>query len=187
MAPEDDDIEDLYDDEFEIFDDEESDLDDDDSDLESAVDVADSDADAGSKIEEVKPAPREVAPNRPAARQQRFDSEEDPRDRQPRDMDSRDSGSREGAPRDFDRGPNPALDEEPAEEIKRPEAPANYRVHVYEYGEFKRTIDRPFTAEDSEAFASEYNRTSKSYNRFAVTGKEDVKPKKLLDDAKLPG
>ena len=54
-------------------------------------------------------------------------------------------------------------------------------VHIYEYRQFKRTIDRPFTAEDAEAFASEYNRTSKSYGRFAVAGKEDVKPRKALD------
>jgi len=63
-----------------------------------------------------------------------------------------------------------------------PVAPAaNYVVHVYEYQKFKRTIDRPFTPEDAESFASEYNRTAKSYGRFALAGKDDVKPKKSLD------
>jgi hypothetical protein len=177
MAP-DDEMEDLYDDEFDFVDDEESDLDED-SDLDSAVDDADSDPEPEIEVE--KPAPREIVAKRPPARQQRFDNEEDPRDRQPRDNEFQDDG-----PREFDRADDAAADE-PAEELRRPEVPANYRVHVYEYDEFKRTIDRPFTAEDAEAFASEYNRTSKSYSRFAVTGKEDVKPKKLLDDAKSPG
>jgi hypothetical protein len=72
-------------------------------------------------------------------------------------------------------------DDEPVDEYGRPEPQANYVVHVYEYKKFKRTIDRPFTPEDAEAFASEYNRTSKSYGRFAVTGKNDAKPKKTLD------
>jgi hypothetical protein len=58
---------------------------------------------------------------------------------------------------------------------------ANYVVHVYEYKKFKRTIERPFTPEDAEAFATEFNRTSKSYGRFAITGKNDAKPKKILD------
>ena len=54
-------------------------------------------------------------------------------------------------------------------------------VHVYEYKKFKRTIDRPFTPEDAEAFATEFNRTGKSYGRVAVSGKNDAKPKKTLD------
>jgi hypothetical protein len=75
-----------------------------------------------------------------------------------------------------------AEDEEPVDEYGRPEPAANYVVHVYEHRKFKRTIDRPFTPEDAEAFATEYNRTSKSYGRFAVTGKNDAKPKKSLDE-----
>jgi hypothetical protein len=71
--------------------------------------------------------------------------------------------------------------EEPVDEYGRPEPTANYVVHVYEHRKFKRTIDRPFTPEDAEAFASEYNRTSKSYGRFALAGKSDAKPKKTLD------
>jgi hypothetical protein len=71
-------------------------------------------------------------------------------------------------------------DDEDAEP-SRPEPPANHVVHVYEYRQYKRTIDRPFTAEDAEAFASEYNRTAKPYGRFAVAGKDDAKPRKSLE------
>jgi hypothetical protein len=74
-----------------------------------------------------------------------------------------------------------AEDVEPVDEYGRPEPAANYVVHVYEHKKFKRTIDRPFTPEDAEAFASEYNRTSKNYDRFALSGKNDAKPKKALD------
>jgi hypothetical protein len=72
--------------------------------------------------------------------------------------------------------------DEPVDEYGRPEPAANYVVHVYEHKKFKRTIDRPFTPEDAEAFATEYNRTGKSYGRVAVTGKNDAKPKKSLDE-----
>lgn len=72
-------------------------------------------------------------------------------------------------------------EEEPVDEYGRPEPAANYVVHVYEYKKFKRTIDRPFTPEEAEAFATEYNRTSKSYGRLAVAGKNDAKPKKALE------
>lgn len=74
-----------------------------------------------------------------------------------------------------------AEDDEPVDEYGRPEPKPDYVVHVYEHQKFKRTIDRPFTPEDAEAFATEYNRTSKSYGRLAVTGKNDVKPKKALE------
>jgi hypothetical protein len=71
--------------------------------------------------------------------------------------------------------------EEPVDEYGRPEPKADYVVHVYEHKKFKRTIERPFTAEDAEAFATEFNRTSKSYGRVALAGKVDTKPKKALD------
>jgi hypothetical protein len=64
---------------------------------------------------------------------------------------------------------------------ERPAPATNYVVHVYEHQKFKRTIDRPFTAEDAEAFSSEYNRTAKPYGRFAMAGKDDAKPRKSLD------
>jgi hypothetical protein len=76
-------------------------------------------------------------------------------------------------------------DDEPldgeAEEYHQPAPAANYVVHVYEHQKFKRTLDRPFTAEDAEAFASEYNRTAKPYGRFALAGKDDAKPRKTLE------
>jgi hypothetical protein len=72
-------------------------------------------------------------------------------------------------------------DDEPVDEYGRPEPAANYFVHIYEQKKFKRTIDRPFTPEDAEAFATEYNRTAKPYHRIAVAGKNDAKPKKSLD------
>ena len=79
-------------------------------------------------------------------------------------------------------GDEVAEGEEPLDEYGRPETPpANYVVHLYEHKKFTRTIDRPFTAEDAEAFATEFNRTSKNYGRWAVSGKNDAKPKKTLD------
>jgi hypothetical protein len=73
-------------------------------------------------------------------------------------------------------------EEEPLDEYGRPETPpANYVVHIYEHKKFTRTIDRPFTPEDAEAFATEFNRTSKNYGRMAVSGKNDAKPKKAID------
>jgi hypothetical protein len=71
--------------------------------------------------------------------------------------------------------------EEPVDEYGRPEPKPDYVVHVYEHKKFKRTIERPFTAEDAEAFATEFNRTSKLYGRMAIAGKNDTKPKKALD------
>ena len=79
-------------------------------------------------------------------------------------------------------GDEAAEGEEPLDEYGRPETPpANYVVHLYEHKKFTRTIERPFTAEDAEAFATEFNRTSKNYGRWAVSGKNDAKPKKVID------
>ena len=90
--------------------------------------------------------------------------------------------SRERAEDQADDGRQPGEGDEPLDEYGRPEQlPANYVVHLYENKKFKRTIERPFTPEDAESFASEFNRTSKNYGRFAVTGKNDAKPKKTLD------
>jgi hypothetical protein len=88
------------------------------------------------------------------------------------DSDQPAGAAAEGAPQD----------DEPVDEYGRPETPpANYVVHLYEQKKFTRTIDRPFTPEDAEAFATEFNRTSKNYGRIAITGKIDAKPKKTLD------
>lgn len=75
-----------------------------------------------------------------------------------------------------------AAEEDDVDEYGRPSPAANYVIHVYEYSRFKRTIDRPFTPEDAEAFATEFNRTGKSYGRVAVPSKNDAKPKKSLAD-----
>ena len=156
MAPDDEDNEDLYDDEFDFVDDDE---DDDDSELDSAVEDS---ADDGAESElEDEPAPREAVAKRPA-----------------REANDDDADDADGA---GERDEDVIGDEDPVDEYARSELPANFRVHVYEFRQYKRTIDRPFTAEDAEAFASEYNRTSKSYGRFALAGKEDAKPKKTLD------
>ena len=80
-----------------------------------------------------------------------------------------------------ERGEAGAEPEAAEDEYGRTEPVANYVVHVYEDRKFKRTIDRPFTPEDAEAFATEFNRTAKNYSRVALTGKNDAKPKKALD------
>ena len=70
---------------------------------------------------------------------------------------------------------------EDLDEFGRPKPEANYVVHLYEHKNFKRTIERPFTPEDAEAFATEFNRTGKVYGRMALAGKNDAKPKKSVD------
>jgi hypothetical protein len=54
--------------------------------------------------------------------------------------------------------------------------PTDHVVHVYELGQFKRTIQREFTAEDAEAFVVEYNRTSRPYSRSAVAASREDEP-----------
>jgi len=181
MAPDDEEVDDLYDDEFDFVDDDDDDEEaaaeeddddsdlDDDSELDSAVEdsgvedsaiEADAAAGADSELDD-KPAPREAVAKRDA----RDDNGDSP----------------EGAERDGERDAEFDGDEEPADDYSRPAPAANYRVHIYEFRQFKRTIDRPFTPEDAEAFASEFNRTSKSYGRFALAGKDDAKPRKALE------
>ena len=91
-----------------------------------------------------------------------------------------------GEPDDAEEG-DEELTDEARDEFGRPEPPPDHVVHIYECKKYKRTIERAFTAEDAEAFASEYNRTAKPYARFAITGKEDAKPKKALDAAASAG
>src|SRR4051812_5664726 len=117
-----------------------------------------------------------------------YDEEFDFVDEDDEEAEGDDGEIAEGAAIDEDRGEDAREDaigddaEEPLDEYGRPETPpANYVVHIYEHKKFTRTIDRPFTPEDAEAFATEFNRTSKNYGRMAVSGKVDVKPKKALD------
>jgi len=178
MADHDDEAEDLYDDEFDFVDDDDLDDEvaagDDDSDLDSEMDSSLTD-EADEPAPERKPAP--VPRKAGAAPRSLFDEQADEpvTDRAPKFGDGLADADAED-----DVGPEP-IDDEKVDEYGRPAPLANYVVHIYEYQEFKRTIDRPFTPEDAEAFASEYNRTSKPYGRFAVTGKDDVKPRKELD------
>jgi hypothetical protein len=79
-----------------------------------------------------------------------------------------------------DAEPVDATPAEKVDEYGRPEPQANYVVHVYELGRFKRTIDRDFTPEAAEAFATEYNRTAKRYGRKSLAGKKDTQPAKEL-------
>lgn len=106
-----------------------------------------------------------------------FDFVDDDEDEQSDVDDAEEAVATESDDSPLDEGP---VEDEQVDEYGRPEPAANYVVHVYEHKKFKRTIDRPFTPEDAEAFATEYNRTSKSYGRFAVAGKNDTQPKKTL-------
>jgi hypothetical protein len=155
MARDEDD--DLYDEEFDFVDDD---------------DDEDDDVDDGSSFEEESLADdSDLAEEEPAPQRTSRDRETSERDR---------GGDAEGDRPERQEGD---AAEEPFDEYGRPEqTPANYVVHIYEARKFKRTIDRAFTPEDAEAFASEMNRTSKNYSRVAVTGKNDAKPKKSLDE-----
>jgi hypothetical protein len=152
MAPDDEEDEDLYDDEFDFVDDDDDDEEMEDADADDEVDKADA-ADDGDDDDDDSELDEEPARGEAVAERDSFDEAQD--------------AVVEG--------------EEKVDEYGRPEPPANHVVHIYEYRQFKRTIDRPFTAEDAEAFASEYNRTSKPYGRFAIAGKDDAKPRKMLD------
>lgn len=85
---------------------------------------------------------------------------------------------------DFDEADEEEAEEESAEEAKEKESPpaqpTDHIVHIYEYGKFTRTIEREFTAEDAEAFASDYNRTARAYSRFAMAAKAKSRPKKTV-------
>ncbi len=102
------------------------------------------------------------------------DDEEDEGEAEEEAAASDEDGSQLDEPADDD-------SEEAVDEYGRPEPAANYVVHVYEHKQLKRTIDRPFTPEDAELFATEFNRTAKLYHRVAVAGKNDTQPKKTLD------
>ncbi len=124
-----------------------------------------SDDDAGSDTAAEPEAP-EVVEKRPVKRPRRVDPRR--RDEPPAD----EFGEVDGEPADA---------EAPVDEYGRTAPAANYVVHIYENRKLRRTIDRPFTPEEAEAFATEYNRTSKSYGHFAAAGKNDATPKKTLD------
>ncbi|HEY3394095.1 MAG TPA: hypothetical protein VGK58_15385 [Lacipirellulaceae bacterium] len=122
----------------------------------------DEDADADSDIEAEADIEQEVPVEKPRRSERRR------REEPPSDEFGRDEGEA-------------AESEEPVDEYGRTAPAANYVVHIYENKKFKRTIERPFTPEEAEAFATEYNRTAKSYGRIATAGKNDAQPKKTLE------
>jgi len=65
------------------------------------------------------------------------------------------------------------LEESGTEPAEAPGPPTDHVVHLYEFGDFTRTIAREFTSEDAEAFAVEYNRTSTAHSRLAVAAGKD--------------
>jgi hypothetical protein len=143
--------------------DEDEDLYDEEFDFVDDDDEADDDGDSDIAAEAEAP---DVVEERPAERPRRGD-------RRPREEPPADEFGEEGR--------EAAEAEEPVDEYGRTAPAANYVVHIYENKKLKRTIDRPFTPEEAEAFATEYNRTSKLYGRFAAAGKNDATPKKSLD------
>ena len=143
--------------------DEDDDLYDEDFDFVDEDDDADDEADSDIAPEAEA---AEVGEERPAARPRRGAR---PRREEP-PAEEFGEGEREGVE-----------GEEPVDEYGRPAPAANYVVHIYENKKFKRTIERPFTPEEAEAFATEYNRTAKPYGRYASAGKNDATPKKTLD------
>ncbi|MGL4511512.1 MAG: hypothetical protein ACRCT8_00345 [Lacipirellulaceae bacterium] len=76
--------------------------------------------------------------------------------------------------------PGPASDAD-ADEYGRPRPQANYAVHVYEFGRYKRTVERDFTPEEADAYATEFSRTAKHYGRQAIAGKKEATPAKVID------
>lgn len=197
MAHDDDD--DLYDEEFDFVDDDDVEEDDVEEVAEDESSVDDSDlADERSDMRDVDADPDTTGDrdgrserngrNGPNGRNQRGgrrnrtearDTREPREPREPREEYGSDEAAEDHA------GDEPGEQDESGEpqedEYGRTAPAANYVVHVYEAKRFHRTIDRPFTPEDAEAFATEFNRTGKNYSRWAVTAKNDAPPKKTLD------
>lgn len=122
-----------------------------------------------------EPAPKKAAPRKAAPKKQKeiFDDEPTP--------DVIEELVEETTP--VDETPAEVAEGTPAadaDEYGRPAPTPNYLVHIYEHKAYKRTIDRPFTPEEADAFAVEYNRCSKVYGRWAVPGKAELKPGKEL-------
>ena len=150
---------DLFDEEFDFVDEEDDDLGDD--------DLADSDTEEAT--EDTKESETESAPKkkpRPAKAKGRT-----PRrgKKQPEEAEESDSG--EAAKKQDEESAGEDSDKEVAPEV--PPVPTDYVVHLYEFGDFTRTIPREFTEEDAAAFAVEYNRTADAHSRHAVAPKKD--------------
>lgn len=86
----------------------------------------------------------------------------------------------------FDEPPidEPIVDEAPEEGQAQPSGPpADHVVHIYEHGQFKRTIDRKFTDEQAVSFAEEFTRTGKPYGRYAIATPDDEEPAATFAEA----
>lgn len=146
------DDDDLFDEEFDFVDEDED----------SDVEESESD-ELGSDVEEEPAKPKRRSPRAKSAK---------------------------GGAKKPEKKPSPAAEEEDEEfaaEVDEPEEaaapagpPTDHVVHIYEFGKFKRTIQREFTDEDSIKFAEEFNRTSKSYGRHAVPVERSEEPEPHL-------
>jgi hypothetical protein len=181
-----DDEDDLFNEEFDLMDEDEfEDSDDDLSDIETDDDIAASKSDGKSESSSAddtdveRPEERDEPP-KPAGRGgRRGRAANGAPDAAPAGDRSSDDGASNGSSAADDG--EPAAAGEDLDEYGRPNPTANYVIHVYEHQKFHRTLERPFTPEDAEAFATEFNRTGKKYGRHAVPGKSDAKPKKTID------
>jgi len=170
MPPEDDD--DLYDGDFEFVDDDDEDYEDSDefdSEIAEEEEVEEEVVEKKPKKKAKKKAPK-AAPAKKKKAAPKRKRKPAPKDEVAANEEVEENTDEAAAENDVAEG----------DEYGRTEPEANYVVHVYELKKLKRTIDRKFTPEDAEAFVTEYNRTSKSYNRWAVPGKDDVQPGKML-------
>ena len=157
MATDNDD--DIFNEEFDLVDDNEYDVEDDHDKVDNRENDAGNADDIGAKAE--APAESDAVASKASRSRKRKTSNDEPVPEPESDAEEKD-----------------LTKDDDLDEYGRPKPEPNYVVHIYEYQKFKRTLDRPFTPEDAEAFATEYNRTGKRYSRFALAGKNDVKPKK---------
>lgn len=171
-----DDEDNLFDEEFDFVDEDDfdestgknadGDSDDDDSDDGNSDDTV-TDID-DSEEEQSKEKPKGKGRSRPRKRVKA----------KPKDDDSAANADAEADSAEADDASEDQPEEEKPSEPEGP--PTDHVVHVYELGDFKRTIQREFTAEDAEAFAVEYNRTAKPYSRTAIAADRESKPAPTL-------
>jgi len=170
---------DLFDEEFDFVDEEDDDSEDDDSeddvseDEDSSVEDPSEDLSEDDEVEEKKPAARKKARPTKAKNSGK---------RKPKAADSdvvADESSAEASAKETSAETSAGTsseektESEPEEVPEPPGPPTDHVVHLYEFGDFTRTIPREFTSEDAEAFAIEYNRTSSPHSRQAVAAGKD--------------
>lgn len=156
---------DLYDEEFDFVDD----LDDEDAES-SDLDADGSELEDDSKTEEVaEDEGKSSKSKRGTSKSKGKSSKNSARESKPE--------SRKKAKED-EVAPEDPSDSESGKEkqSEEPEIPTDHVVHLYEYGQFQRTLPREFTASDAEAFAVEFNRTGKPHSRHAQAAPKDSGP-----------